>query len=135
MADREFPADLKYAESDEWVRVQGDEATIGITDFAQHELGDVVYLDLPWETTSGEMRAGERFGDIESVKATSPVFGPVTGSIVRVNEALKDHPEIINADPYGDGWMVVVKLADPAELDRLMDAAAYKAHTQTRGGH
>jgi glycine cleavage system H protein len=133
MATREVPADLKYAATDEWVRVEGDEATIGITDFAQHELGDVVYLDLPWDAPSGrELQREDHFGDIESVKATSPLFSPVAGTLLRVNQALQDHPEIINTDPYSEGWMVVIKLAEPSGLDELMDADAYTAHTAAR---
>jgi glycine cleavage system H protein len=134
VAKSTIPADLKYATSDEWVRVDGDEATIGITDFAQQELGDVVYLDLPWDRAAGQaLKPDDHFGDIESVKATSPLFSPVAGTVVRVNEALKDHPEIINTDPYGDGWMIVVRLAQPSGVDDLLDADAYAAHTESRG--
>jgi glycine cleavage system H protein len=133
VANSTIPADLKYATTDEWVRVQGNEATIGITDFAQHELGDVVYLDLPWDSAAGrELKREEHFGDIESVKATSPLFAPVAGSIVRVNEALKDRPEIINTDPYGAGWMLVVRLSGASGVDELLDAAAYEAHIESR---
>jgi glycine cleavage system H protein len=133
VAKSTIPAELKYATTDEWVRVQGDEATIGITDFAQHELGDVVYLDLPWDSAAGrELKRDAHFGDIESVKATSPLFSPVSGTIVRVNEALKEHPEIINTDPYGEGWMIVVRLAEPSGVDDLLDADAYAANTESR---
>jgi glycine cleavage system H protein len=133
VANSAIPADLKYAKTDEWVRVQGDQATFGITDFAQHELGDVVYLDLPWDNAAGQqLKRDDHFGDIESVKATSPLFAPVAGTILRVNEALKDHPEIINTDPYGEGWMIVVRLSEPSGLDELLDATAYETHTQTR---
>jgi len=125
----------RYAKTHEWARVAGDEATIGISDFAQDELGDVVYLDLPWdEAGSREIRAGEHFGDIESVKATSELFSPVSGTVVRVNEALKDHAELVNSDPFGEGWMVIVRLSNPAELDSLMDESAYKGFTAS-GGH
>ena len=126
MATTDQPENLKYAETHEWVRVEGDEATIGISDYAQDELGDVVYLDLPWDDAgTREIRAGARFGDIESVKATSELLAPVSGQIVRVNSALQDTSELVNSDPYGQGWMLVVKMSDPAELDKLMDAAAY----------
>ena len=126
MAQTDQPEDLKYAETHEWVRVDGDEATIGISDYAQDELGDVVYLDLPWDDTSGHTLAqGDHFGDIESVKATSELFTPVGGTIVHVNQALKDHAEQVNSDPYGAGWMIVVKMSNPADLDKLMSAKEY----------
>lgn len=134
MTASEQPENLKYAESHEWVRVEGDEATIGISDFAQDELGDVVYLDLPWdEAGSRELRAGEHFGDIESVKATSELYAPVGGTILRVNEALRDQAELVNSDPYGEGWMLVLKLSSTADLDKLMDAAAYTRFLDTSG--
>jgi glycine cleavage system H protein len=136
MAMTDQPADLKYAETHEWVRVNGDEATIGISDFAQDELGDVVYLDLPWDDAGKrEIKAGDHFGDIESVKATSELFTPVSGQILRVNEALRDHAELVNSDPYGDGWMLVLRLTDPAELDKLMDADAYTRFLDSSGAH
>ncbi len=136
MAMTDQPDDLKYAETHEWVRVNGDEATIGISDFAQDELGDVVYLDLPWDDAGKrEVAAGEHFGDIESVKATSELFAPVGGQIIRVNTALRDHSELVNSDPYGEGWMLVVKVSNPADLDKLMDAAAYTKFLDTSGGH
>lgn len=134
MAQTDQPDDLKYAETHEWVRVQGDEATIGISDYAQDELGDVVYLDLPWDDAGKrEIRAGEHFGDIESVKATSELFTPISGQILRVNEALREQAELVNSDPYGQGWMIVLKLTDPAELDKMMDAAAYTKFLDTAG--
>jgi glycine cleavage system H protein len=133
MAKLNFPADLKYSRSDEWVRVQGDEATIGISDYAQNELGDVVYIELPWdEAGKREVTAEDHFGDIESVKATSPLFSPVAGTIVRLNEALKERPEIVNSDPYGEGWMIVVKLSGSADLSGLMDAAGYQTYNESR---
>lgn len=135
MAKFQTPSDLKYAETHEWVRIQGDEATIGISDYAQDELGDVVYLELPWdEAGQRELSASDHFGDIESVKATSELFAPVGGQIVRVNSALKDHPDIINSDPYGEGWMLVVKMSGADDLSKLMDADAYSAFTKG-GGH
>lgn len=134
MAQAKIPADLKYSKSDEWVRVQGDEATIGISDYAQNELGDVVYVDLPWDDAGQrDVTAEGHFGDIESVKATSPLFSPVLGTIIRVNAALKDHPEIINTDPYGEGWMLVIKLSPDADLSGLMDSAAYERYIAERG--
>ena len=133
MVQTDQPGNLKYAETHEWVRVDGDEAVIGISDYAQDELGDVVYLDLPWDAGTRQVKAGERFGDIESVKATSELYSPLSGQVVRVNEALKDKPEAVNTDPYGAGWMIVVKLSDPAELDKLMDAAAYTRFLETSG--
>lgn len=134
MTASEQPDNLKYAETHEWVRVEGDEATIGISDFAQDELGDVVYLDLPWdEAGSREVRAGEHFGDIESVKATSELYAPVSGTVLRVNEALRDQAELVNSDPYGEGWMLVIKMSNPADLDKLMDATAYTHFLDTSG--
>lgn len=135
MSKTEQPENLRYAETHEWVRVEGDEATIGISDYAQDELGDVVYLDLPWDNAGTRaVKAGAHFGDIESVKATSELFAPVSGTVLRVNEALRDAPEAINSDPYDAGWMLVVRLADPGELDRLMDAPAYTKFL-TSAGH
>ena len=128
------PENLRYTKEHEWVRVEGDEATIGISDYAQDELGDVVYLDLPWDDAgSREFKAGERFGDIESVKATSELFIPVSGTLVAVNNTLQSTPELVNSQPYGDGWMLRVRLSDPAELDKLMDAAAYTEFLKTAG--
>lgn len=119
------PDNLKYSSSHEWVKVEGDQATIGITDFAQHELGDVVYLELPKAGSS--FRAGSVFGTVESVKAVSDLYAPVSGDVLKVNEPLQDGPEGVNNSPYDTGWMVVVKLTNPSELDALMDAAAYEA--------
>jgi len=134
MAMTDQPENLKYAETHEWVRVEGDEAYIGISDYAQDELGDVVYLDLPWDDVGKrQFTAGERFGDIESVKATSELFTPVSGQLVRVNDALRDQTELVNTDPYNQGWMLVIKLSDRSELDKLMDAAAYTKFLETAG--
>jgi glycine cleavage system H protein len=116
------------------VRVEGNTAYIGISDYAQDELGDVVYLDLPWDDVgSRSLAAGEHFGDIESVKATSELFTPVSGQLAQVNEALKDRAELVNSDAYGEGWMLAVTLSEPAELDKLMDAAAYTKFLETAG--
>lgn len=134
MAMTDQPENLKYAETHEWVRVEGDEAYIGISDHAQDELGDVVYLDLPWDDAGKRaFSAGEHFGDIESVKATSELFTPIGGQLLRVNEALRDQTELVNSDPYGQGWMLAIKLSDPSELDKLMDAAAYTKFIETAG--
>lgn len=124
------PENLRYRESHEWVRVDGDRATIGITDHAQHELGDVVYLDLP--KVGRTFSAGEVFGSIESVKAVSDLYAPVSGEVVEVNEALADAPEGVNHSPHEGGWMVVLKMSDPSEVEALMDVQAYEA---SFGGH
>ena len=131
MASLNHPADLKYSETDEWVRVEGDQATIGITDYAQDQLGDIVYLELPWDATQSVSNE-QKFGDIESVKATSELISPISGEVTRVNEELRDHPELINDSPYEDGWMLVVKLSNPAELDGLMSADEYEKFLQGR---
>jgi len=124
MASLNHPIDLKYSKTDEWVRIEGDEAVIGITDYAQDQLGDIVYVELPWDAGQSVVREA-KFGDIESVKATSELISPVSGTITKANEALKDHPELINDNPYGEGWMLRVRLSNPAELDSLMDAPQY----------
>ena len=121
-----YPADLKYTKDHEWIRVDGDTGTIGITNFAQQQLGDVVYVDLP--DVGAKLTAGQTFGTIESVKAVSELYAPVTGEVVEVNAALKDKPEDVNAKPH-DSWMIKVRLANAAETGDLMDAAAYQAHT------
>src|SRR5213082_43574 len=124
MASLNHPANLKYSKTDEWVRVEGDTATIGITDYAQDQLGDIVYVELPWDAgQSVEHEA--KFGDIESVKATSELISPLSGEVVKGNEELKDHTELINDSPYDEGWLLVVKLSDKSELDNLMDADQY----------
>jgi glycine cleavage system H protein len=131
MASLNHPKDLKYSKSDEWVRVVGDEAVIGISDYAQDQLGDIVYIELPWD--AGQDVADEvKFGDIESVKATSELISPISGSIVSVNQDLKENPELINDYPYEKGWMLRIKVANPAEIDALMDADAYLKYLQGR---
>ncbi len=131
MANLNHPGNLKYSKTDEWVRVEGDQAVIGITDYAQDQLGDIVYVELPWE--SGQQIAlEEKFGDIESVKATSELVSPIAGEIVKANDELKEHPEYINDDPYDKGWMLVVKLANTAQLDGLMSAEQYLNYLQGR---
>lgn len=130
MAGLTHPANLKYTKTDEWVRVDGDEATIGITDYAQDQLGDIVYIELPWNPQA--LAQEEKFGDIESVKATSELISPLSGEVIKANEALKENPELINDSPYDEGWMLVVKLSNPAELDGLLDATAYEVYLQGR---
>lgn len=118
------PADLKYTETHEWVRVDGDVATIGITDYAQSELGDIVYVDLP--TPGRAVNAGQTFGSVESVKTVSDTYTPVSGEVVEVNPALGARSELMNSDPYGEGWMVKIRLNDPSEAAGLMDSTAYQ---------
>lgn len=127
-----IPKDLKYSSDHEWVRVEGNMAFVGITDFAQSQLGDIVFVDLPAE--GRVIKADEVFSVVESVKAVSDIITPVSGKIVQVNPALDGAPELINQDPYGEGWIVAVELADKSELDGLMDDAAY-AKVAAEGGH
>jgi glycine cleavage system H protein len=122
-----YPADLKYTKEHEWIRVDGTTGTIGITDFAQQQLGDVVYVELP--DVGSTLTAGQVFGTIESVKAVSELFAPVTGEVIETNGSLKDRPDHVNSKPH-ETWMVKVKLADASELGTLMDAAAYEALIQ-----
>ena len=120
-----IPSNLKYSKDHEWVRVEGDMAYIGITDFAQSELGEIVIVDI---TTVGETLAREAvFGSIEAVKTVSDLFMPVGGEVSEVNPKLEDNPELVNSDPYGEGWMIKVKMTDPSEAGKLLDAEAYKA--------
>ncbi len=130
MADLKTPSDVKYARTDEWLRLDGDIATLGISDYAQDQLNDVVYVELPDVGT--ELTKGTSFGVVESVKAASDVYSPVTGTITDVNTALHDQPELINSDPYGRGWLVKVKVAIPADTDDLMDSSVYLAYNQNR---
>ncbi|MFK7798536.1 MAG: glycine cleavage system protein GcvH [Aureispira sp.] len=123
-----FPENLKYTKDHEWVRVEGDEAYVGITDFAQSELGDIVYIDI--ETEGETLEKEEVFGSIEAVKTVSDLFMPVSGTILEFNSALEDEAEIVNEDPYGAGWMVKIKISDASELDELMDVEAYQASVQ-----
>lgn len=119
------PSDLKYHKEHEWVRVEGDIAVIGISHFAQDQLGEVVYVDMP--DAGDAVTADETFGEIESVKSVSELYSPVSGEIVEVNESLDDSPETVNADPYGDGWMIKVRMSDTSEIDALMSAADYES--------
>ena len=119
-----FPSELKYTKDHEWIRVEGDEAVIGITDFAQRELGDIVFVDI--NTVGEEVAANEVFGTIEAVKTVSDLFIPVTATILEVNDAIDASPELVNSDPYGEGWMIKVKLTDASQYDQLLDAATYE---------
>ena len=120
-----FPENLRYTKDHEWVSLEGNIATIGITDFAQRELGDIVYVDI--NTVGKSLEADEVFGTVEAVKTVSDLFLPVTGTISEINNALNDKPESVNSDPYGGGWMVKITVNNPADVDALMDAAAYTA--------
>ncbi|MBX5469270.1 MAG: glycine cleavage system protein GcvH [Thermoleophilaceae bacterium] len=119
-----YPDDLRYHAEHDWARIEGDHATFGVTWYAQDQLGEVVFFDPPEVGT--EVVAGQAYAEVESVKAVSDVIAPLSGEIVEVNEALRESPERVNDDPYGEGWMVKVRLSDPAEVDELMDAAAYR---------
>jgi glycine cleavage system H protein len=121
-----YPQDCRYSKDHEWIKVAGDQGTVGITDHAQKQLGDVVFLELP--EVGRTLKAGEVFGTVESVKAVSELFSPVSGEVVKVNDALTKTPEKVNTDPHGEAWMVVLRLANPAEAGALMDAAAYEAY-------
>jgi glycine cleavage system H protein len=128
----ETPPDLKYIETHQWARASDDgTATVGITDFAQNQLGDVVYVGLP--EVGATVNGGEEAGVAESVKSASDVFSPVTGEVIEVNEALEDEPELVNEDPYGDGWLFKVRLKDLGELEGLMDSTTYAAHVADAG--
>ena len=119
-----IPAELKYTKDHEWAKIEGDVVTIGITDYAQGELGDVVFVELP--AAGDTVEKGNSFGTIEAVKAVADLFSPISGEVVEVNNLLEDAPETVNKDPYGDGWMVKIKLSDTTELDELLDAGAYE---------
>jgi glycine cleavage system H protein len=124
----DFPDDLRYTREHEWARVKGDRIVVGITDFAQDQLGDVVYVELP--DVGDPVKKGESFGVVESTKAVSELFSPVNGKVVEVNDPLRDAPETLNEDPYEEGWMIVVQPTDPKELGELMDAKAYRAFVE-----
>ncbi|WP_047150460.1 glycine cleavage system protein GcvH [Aneurinibacillus tyrosinisolvens] len=119
-----LPSNLKYSEEHEWVRVEGNKAYIGITDFAQSELGDIVFVELP--AVGDELEQNKPFGSVESVKTVSELYAPVSGKVVEVNGQLEDSPELVNESPYENAWMVVVELADESEVEKLMDASAYE---------
>lgn len=120
----EFPEDLKYSREHEWVLVEGKVATVGITDFAQDKLGDIVFVELP--AVGDKVTKDEAMGVVESVKAVSDVYSPVSGTVVEINDDLPDSPDMINEDPYGDGWMVKIQMSDPTDLDDLMESDAYE---------
>jgi len=119
-----IPGNLKYTKDHEWIRVEGDEAFVGITDYAQGELGDIVFIEI--ETEGEELAKEEVFGTIEAVKTVSDMFMPVSGTVVEVNSKIESSPEVVNKDPYGDGWLIKIKLSNASELDELLDAAAYE---------
>lgn len=119
-----FPADLRYTKDHEWIKVNGDEAIVGITDFAQRELGDIVYVEI--ETVGKELKEGEVFGTVEAVKTVSDLYLPISGTVIEVNPDLNSNPESVNTDPYGSGWMIKMKLNNPSELDNLLTAEAYQ---------
>jgi len=123
-----IPDDLRYTKEHEWCRLKGNRAAVGITDHAQDQLGDIVYVELP--EVGDAVKKGESFGVVESTKAVSELFAPVSGKVVEVNDPLTDSPEAINEDPYEEGWMIQVEMADPGEAESLMDAAAYRKHVE-----
>jgi glycine cleavage system H protein len=121
-----IPANLKYTKDHEWIKVDGNEATIGITDFAQSQLGDIVFIEI--ETVGENLNKEEVFGTIEAVKSVSDMFMPVSGEVLELNQKVIDSPDVVNKDPYGDGWMIKIKITNPSELNSLMDAATYEPH-------
>ena len=123
------PEELRYTENDEWIRVEGDVGTIGVTDYAQDELSDIVYVEVTAKV-GDSVQKGETFGVVESVKAAADVYLPVSGEVIEINEALPEAPEKVNSDPYGEAWMLRVRIADSSELDQMMDASAYRAYRQ-----
>ncbi len=120
-----IPSDLRFHKEHEWVRLDGNRATVGISDFAQDALGDIVFLDLPKIGVS--IKVGQQIGEVESTKTTSTIYTPVSGTVSQINTDLKDHPEVVNSDPYGKGWIAVIELADRGEVDQLMTASQYEA--------
>ncbi len=132
MSDSNIPEGLRYSQEHEWARIDGDEATVGITFFAQDQLGDVVFIDLPEVGASVNQLA--KFGEVESVKSVSDLFAPLTGEVTARNDGVLDAPEKVNNDPYGEGWLIKLRMADASEADALLDAAAYAAFTKD-GGH
>ena len=122
-----FPAELRYTKEHEWVKLEGDIATVGITDFAQGELGDIVYVEI--ETVGQTLAKDEIFGSVEAVKTVSDLFLPIAGEVMEVNPALSDQPELVNTDPFGEGWMIKMKVSDISDMNSLMDVDTYQAHT------
>lgn len=123
-----YPEQFKYTKEHEWVRLEGDTGTIGITDHAQHELGDIVFVDLP--KVGSRVEAGQTLGSVESVKAVSDIYSPVSGEVIEVNQSLADAPEKLNSDPHGEAWLAKIKVDDPAQVDALLSAADYEAYIQ-----
>lgn len=119
-----IPVELKYTKDHEWVKIEGNTATVGITDFAQGELGDIVYVDV--DTLDDNVEEGEVFGSVEAVKTVSDLFMPLSGEVIEFNENLEDEPELVNSDPYGKGWMIKLEISDESQIDNLLDAEAYK---------
>jgi glycine cleavage system H protein len=130
MGSWKTPEDLKYTRNDEWLRIEGNVGTMGLTDYAQDQLNDIVYVDLP--DKGDTLKKGTSFCAVESVKAASDIYAPVSGKITEVNQALEDEPELINSDPYGKGWVVKFEIADPGEAAELLDAAAYAEYCNSR---
>jgi glycine cleavage system H protein len=128
-----IPEDNRYAKSHEYVHLEGDVATVGITDYAQKELGDVVFVELP--QVGSQLDAADELGSIESVKAVSELFTPVSGEVIEINEALADNPALVNTDPWGDGWMVRIRVTDPTEVDELMTAEEYEEYIEKESAH
>jgi len=130
VADYDIPQELRYTREDEWVRIEGERVVLGVTDYAQQQLGDVVFVELP--AVGATVERGEPFGVVESVKAVADLFGPVSGRVVEVNTTLADQPELVNQDCYGDGWMLVLEPDDPAEVEALLVASDYRQHVKDR---
>lgn len=128
--DKAFPPDLKYSREHEWARVSGTTMRVGITAYAQEALGDIVYVSLP--EVGSQVKAGESFGEVESTKSVSDVYSPASGEVVARNEVLETSPELVNSDPYGEGWLIEVAISDPSALEDLLDAAAYREHVQSQ---
>ncbi len=126
-----FPKDLKYTKNDEWIRVEGDVGTVGISDYAQDQLSDIVFLEIT-ASVGDELSQGDGLGEIESVKAAAEIYLPVAGTVTQVNADIVDTPEVINSDPYGEGWLIRLDIKDAAQLEDLLDAAAYEAYCQDR---
>lgn len=128
MSEERFPEDLRYTREHEWGRREGELVRVGITHYAQDQLGDVVYVDLP--TPGAEIGKGQAFGEVESTKSVSDLYAPVSGTVEERNDALEDRPELVNQDPYGEGWMIVIRPENPDELEQLLDAEAYRSHIE-----
>jgi glycine cleavage system H protein len=130
LAEASYPSDLSYHEEHDWARIEGETATFGITWYAQDQLGEVVFFDPP--QVGGTVRRGDPYAEVESVKAVSDVIAPLSGEVLEVNQKAIDEPEIVNEDPYGEGWLIRIRVSDPSEAEALMDAQAYKAHVESQ---